>query len=361
MFFRHRWLFGPFQRRHFLDAIGVVFCMAILILILRCIGLSIAIFDPLGTALNSFKFSDGYFYAHQKMESQTLANPEVVIVDIAGCSSREEIAFVLDKVAAAEPAAVGLDVIFGPASALLKSGDDSLSTVLGRIKNLVTACNISPGYNEHSFFATGMIEGNISLPYDMVRSYTPGNGTMVGELLYAIGRKELIQERERLVDFRRVSTIIYTKDDDISVKELQNCIVLVGDTRDYRDYHRVPVNVNGQLRLSGVEIIAQELFTSLYGRYYREIPKTLTLLFGIILTWLFCALFVCRIFDNGLSFNGLRCLLAQLLAIIVFFAVGISLFFGLGWYLSPVWFLVGIGMAGLSGELYYLIIKRLKK
>lgn len=349
--------FGPFRKVHWLHSAGVMVIMAAIVLMLRLIGLSIAIFDPLGSAIDDFHFSDGYFYAHQRGDS-VFANPNVAIVDIAGCRSRAEIANVLEKVAEANPVVVGLDVIFAPSSAIDRAGDDSLLQAISHLPGLVTACNVFDGGEEHSFFAEFVSEGNVSLPYDIVRSYSSDKGSFVGEILRSFGREDLLEESTRLIDFSEVKTWKYGKDDPIPAAEVQDCIVLVGDTGDLRDYHRVPVKVNGKLRLSGVELYAQQLYTSLQGKRYSEVPVWINTAICLLLIWLFCALFICRIFDADMSFNGLRCLLAQIFAIMVFFAIGFAMFFGLGIYFPPVMFLVGAGLAGLAAELFYCISRK---
>ena len=354
-------IFAPVKRRHWWHAAVVVVVIAAMAFALRAIGLSLAVFDPLGQAIDQYHFSDGLFYARNKMTRLPQANPDVVIMDISGCHSRAEIAAVLDKVGSAQPAAVGLDIIFPDASSVLPEENDSLIRAISRLPNLVLACNESQGTEEHSFFSENFVEGNVAMEYDMVRSFHSGDGSFVGELLRKIGRPELMDQTERMIDFDRVHTYVYEHDNEIPSREVAGCIVLVGDKQDLRDFHRVPVSVNGNLRLSGEELLAQELYTVLCGKRFRECSFGLTMCLCILLTYLFCALVVCPLHDAKKPFNSLVCSLGLFILVILLTFLEYWVFFSLNIYWSPVWLFVGTGLAGLSAEVFYWIINRVKR
>ena len=339
----------------------MVIVIAALAFALRAIGLSLAVFDPLGQAIDQYHFSDGLFYAKNKITRQSKANPGVVIMDIGGCHSRSEIATVLNRIAAAQPAAVGLDIIFPKASTVLPEEDDSLILAISRLPNLVLASNESQGTDEHSFFSEGFAEGNVAMAYDMVRTFHAGEGSFVGELLRKFGRPELMDKAERMIDFDRVQTYVYEHDSEIPSREVAGSIVLVGDKRDLRDFHRVPVSVNGKLRLSGVELHAQELYTVLEGQRFRECGPGWTVMLCVLLTYLFCILIVCPVYDAKKDFNSLRCFLGLLILILLLTFLEYWVFFSLSLYWSPVWLFVGTGLAGLAAEAFYWIINRVKR
>lgn len=354
-------LFASVKKRHWWHAALVVIIIAALALGLRVIGLSIAVFDPLGQVIDQYHFSDGLFFAKNKMTRQPKANPRVIIVDIGGCNSRAEIATVLNRIAAAQPASVGLDIIFPKASSVLPEEDDSLILAISRLPNLVIASNESQGTDEHSFFSEGFVEGNVATDYDMVRSFHSSEGSFVGELLRFQGFPELMEETERMIDFDKVQTYVYEHDSEIPSREVAGSLVLVGDRRDLRDYHRVPVSVNGKLRLSGVELHAQELYTVLEGQRFRECGLGWTVMLCVLLTYLFCVLVVCPVYDAKKDFNSLRCFLGLLILILLLTFLEYWVFFSLSLYWSPVWLFVGTGLAGLAAEAFYWIINRVKR
>lgn len=349
------WLSGGYRRVHWWHAWVILLLIVIISFIARWVGLSVAFFNPIGEAFGDLHFSDGFFYSHNLGEKIGEPVPDLVIVDLSGLQSREEIAARLAEVAACHPAAVGLDVIFASASSVDRSADDSLSRVLARMKDrLVIAANRSAPMPEYSFFADdGYREGDVRLPDGVIRSFIPSKGSFAAEVLSVAGYPDIYSDQERLIDFKKADIYSYDPLEPLTAAGIQGKIVLVGDIGDLRDSHRAAVPINGKTRVSGVELFAQELFTLTCGTLYRQPSRWLEIVLAVVLVYLFLVFFVCRIFDYGKPFNGLLVGFWQLICIVILFFADWLLFFLAGIWLPPGTALIGLGFAGLAGELFY--------
>ncbi len=351
------WLSGGYRRAHWWHAGAILLLIVVFTCLLRWIGLSVAFFNPIGEAFGDLHFSDGFFYSHNIGVNVGEPVPDLVIVDLSGLQSREEIAARLSQVEACQPAAVGLDIIFAQASSVDRRADDSLSRVLVRMKDrLVIAANRTAPVPEFSFFSDGSYrEGDVRLPDGVLRSFVPSEGSFSAEVLSAAGYTDIYSNKERLIDFRKAELYSYPSTEHLTAAGLQGKVVLVGDIGDLRDSHRAAVPINGKTRVSGVELFAQEIYTLSQGNYYRQPSRWLDMVLAVLLVYLFLVFVVCRIFDQGKPFNGLLVGFWQLLFIVVLFFVDWMLFFRAGIWLPPGATLIGLGFAGFAGELFYWI------
>ncbi|GEM_PF-3197968 len=355
--------FGPFRKRHWLHGLAVVALMAAMLFVLYVVGLSMSIFNPLSEAIGGYKLSDGFFYALNLNKENIKPNPDVVIVDLNGLNNRGEIAHIIDEINSRKPAVLALDIIFPKAASVPPAEDSLLVEALKRTEHLVIAKNESAVSDEHSFFAEDICtlrnakEGNVTIASGMVREFACGPETFIGETLSAFNKAEL-PISPSLIDFQDISTYTYTYNgEEFLDDEIKDKIVLLGDRHDLRDFHSVPVIKEGSAKLAGIDIFAQALYTALIGQKYSQIGKGVSFIIALIFTYLFCSLFICRIFDSGQSFNGLKSNFLQIIAIL-FLGFVAFLLFKRGIILQIEWFLIGMGLAGLAAEIFYWILSK---
>ena len=150
----------------------------------RAVVVNTGALNPLSVALEQFEFSDIYFHWHRGHNAE--AESDLVLVDIRYLHDREEIATLLDSIAAHEPRLVALDVIFPPAVSLNAAADSHLSAAVAALgKKVVLAQNAVPlpegGWRiEQSFMTDNQhftsnhtpqpTQGFVNLPVSVVRT-----------------------------------------------------------------------------------------------------------------------------------------------------------------------------------------------
>ena len=129
------------RKGFWMDGFWITVLCILLTLALYLLGLSFSIFDPLGNTLDAFHLSDGFFFTHNNNRNP-VPNEGVVIVDIADCDSRAEISEIINRINAANPKVLAIDIIFGHAASLDKSADSLLVSALQNCQaNIVLARN----------------------------------------------------------------------------------------------------------------------------------------------------------------------------------------------------------------------------
>ncbi|MBR4805723.1 MAG: CHASE2 domain-containing protein, partial [Bacteroidales bacterium] len=217
------------------------------------------IFDPLSEAVGQYSLTDGYFFVQNSAKgAEVKANPDVVMVDLNGLSSRREIADIINQIESKKPALIALDIIFPKASGVSKEDDSVLVASLKNVENLVIAFNDSEKTHEHSFFVpeiAGVKEGNVNISASTVRSFSLSETSFVGRILEAANMKKA-ESGEQLIDFQKVNTFTYkyTENEGLALDdEIEGKIVLIGDRSDLRDSHNIPVVSSGVSKMTGVD------------------------------------------------------------------------------------------------------------
>lgn len=337
------------QRDFWLDGLWITVLSVSMTLVLYLIGLSLPIFDPLGDALDSFHMSDGFFYAHNS-DRNPVPNEGIVIVDIADCDSREEIASIVERINAACPKVLAVDIIFGP-SATLDHDTDSL---------LVNAFKSCPGHlvfakngDLHSFFSDELIclEGDVAMESGPIRTFSLEDN-FVGAIVRAAGLVLPVSDKDILIDYTRAETPVYTPDQVIRKDGIEGNIVILGDNSDLRDLHRVPSNLHGSNTVSGTLVYAQELYTLLSGRRFRELPKALNFIITIVLVYLFASLVGAPLKGHECKFDNLQMNVLQFVSFVIIFGIAYFLFWWFNLNVSLVWSLIGFTIVGLATEVY---------
>lgn len=233
------------------------------------------------------------------------SSDNVVICDI-GSASRKEIIEALEIIDSAEPAAIGLDIIFTQYGCQL---DTMLSETISSIRNLVRPISLS--YSEdsdevdltRSYFdevidpdkAYGVVNLDASSHMDIVRKFKtvfevddtaalPSFATAIANLAHP--------DSFTIDDFSEEETIYFPSIDFLTLNideleeyktDLKGKCVLVGRVSDYSDVHRTPIGNE----VSGTVIHAIILEQLLSGKRMIEIPNWVNYSVAFVLAYLF--------------------------------------------------------------------------
>lgn len=288
-----------FHRDHLLILLGAF----VLLGLLRFITFNVSFLNPVARALDAYSLSDLYFEI-QHFGKEPAESEAITIVDVTDCGDREELALLLERIAACEPACVGVDVIFEGLKAD-PAGNERLREVADLTReNTVFACKLIDYESDssrftsavRSFFAgeEAVREGYVNLMNNLdnrpVRELSlerkcldetvPSFATAVVEHYsgHDLGYKKKDQPiNYRAVKFRTVSP------DDIEEQAdfLENKIVLVGTVHEESDMHASPLG-----KMPGVMIQAYSVDT-LLGKHLRAVPRVWIWVLAFILSYLF--------------------------------------------------------------------------
>ena len=286
-------------------------CIAVMFIIAICgflsfIRVNLQVLNPFKEALESYELTDMYFSFHSKGKVPVYDDMSVVLVDVSSCKTRGEVADVIERINAAEPRLVALDIIFPDAVSADKEEDDRLVEALDKIENLVLACELrldsdSEYVLKRSFFAD-MIdaeEGAVSFPGKVIRSWCPlvvANGDTIPSFSKVIADRLSIPVPStcdgQLIDYAIVDTMTLEADKEWSADFLKGQVVLVGDVNDLRDTYQVPVTLKTSVRKSGVLIHKQILHTCFSQNYFKKVDQWLVYVVSILLLLIFAIVFI---------------------------------------------------------------------
>lgn len=357
-----------FKAKDFLYGAAITAIIALITGALALLGLSTRVFDPIGQAISNFHLSDSFFYSRSlHAGEQKEANPGVVLVNIADCDSREEIADIVNRINSASPKLLAVDVIFARYASASAAGDSALVAALSEAGKLILAQRWTRSAEEwtveRSFFADVIpcIEGDVNFTYGVVRefsdSFAAGNRVVpsfIGQIACEAGLKEGFGKQ--LINYNPVYTVMLTPEQLSDTSLLEDQIVILGDAGDLRDFHDIPVLMDGMPRASGMKIFAQCLYSLQPGNGFRECPSWLALLAGILLTYLFCTFFASPLFRVN-RFNGFWISVWQLLVMLLLVSLNYLLFWSMHFIMPLTWWLVGVGLAGLATEFFYFCMR----
>ena len=362
----------PFQKKDLLYGAFITGTCAIIVLLLALLGINLKVFDPVGKAIDSFQLSDGFFYAKSAgKEMKAKTNHGIVLVDIKDCNSREEIADVIDKINEGAPRLVALDIIFGKASTIAPEADSALVRALRQSPRLILAKRFVPdaqgGRFERSFMADQIacIEGDVNYDYGIVRRFAPEmvvDGVEHPSFVAQIAKQGGICDsfQAQLINYSPIRFITVRPDELPCNDFLKDQIVIVGDRNDLRDLHDIPVLMEGQPRTAGVNIALQCLYTLAPGNGFVTCRSWLSLLIGLVLTYLFVAFVVSPLFRT-IAYEGLIIFGVQMLALFITIGISYFLFWKFHVYVSLTYWFMGLAFSEVSGELVFAILKKIGK
>ena len=290
-----------FNLKTILKGLQVALCVTVVYVVAEWAGDKVEWLSPWGKAIKSYNLTDFYFWAHNRKESISHNGVSVVTVDISSCHSRKEVAEVINRINSAQPLVVGLDVIFPQVTSMDQAENDSLVAACSRIKNLVLAREYRPvsgtGHKiESSFFAKDINarEGAVSLPAGTIREWSPllvyGNDTIPSftKVIAEIADIPMPSVTTPiLIDYSICDTLTLRADQQWNPDYLEGQIVLVGDLKDLRDSHNIPISLNITTKEAGVNIHRKILHTAMHGKPIYRVPKWLMMLISSLLLWVF--------------------------------------------------------------------------
>jgi hypothetical protein len=314
-------------------------------------------FNPLETAIDDFHFSDIYFYWQR--DSSNEAKGDIVIVNAAYLHDRDEIATMIDSINAHKPRVVAVDIIFPKTVNELASSDSHLVAAFNACSNIVLALRAVPvskdDWNmERSFFADGHTEGVVNYSTSLVRTIDTAEvfgqkmfPTFAAQVVKQVG--ELPAEKERMIQFGGIDFMTWTPKEEFELDFLNNKIVIIGDTGDFRDWHDIPIGTTGRSRMSGVELHALSILTLLSPYHYRNFPVFWSKIIQIIIIYLFC--FCLHKLWPKTTLDNWKQGLFQIAFIVVLMMVCYLLFRAFYLVCSPALAIVGLGLAGFAKNL----------
>ena len=143
----------------------------------RALSFSTLFLDPVGQTLKGFRFTDSYFYIQNSSTDISEINTDIILFDISGCNSRLEIANAIQRLNNYGARVIALDIIFANNSVNEDFVNDSLTNVIARTNNLITASRVVPLVDtfivESSYFVekTNCTEACVNVEIETVRNF----------------------------------------------------------------------------------------------------------------------------------------------------------------------------------------------
>ena len=312
-----------------------------------------------------------YYYQIENIdENSSKKDTSIVIVNIAECYSREEIASVIEMVCAYEPQMIGIDVIFPKLTVSDPYADSILCQVIQSNSNrIVSACRVIANQHqdrvlyhiEKSFFVEDNLllnQGTINFTEESYRHrLVIGNDTLIA-MPSLIVKNITLDDTPRQVNFSNRDFKVIDFDSPFKPADIKGKIVLLGDIRDLRDFHDLPFPVNGSKRISGLHLLAYQTSSVLNSSWIKEASVWVEISIAIILTWLFT--FFCYWLCKGTphSPTPYQSMIMRItkISLVVFFAfIGYLIFTYSHYVLNLIFTMAGIAMISLSVDLYQII------
>lgn len=317
--------------------------------------------------VKDYKFSDLY-YSVANNSLPKINSDDIVLVAVDDLS-REEITALLYDIKAAEPKAVGIDVVFE----YQHDGDSSLIEITSS-PNIVMAEYFDPkednAIHKSYFCDTNHLShgGMVNLEDGVIRNYRMQfkvsdsvYPSFSAEVAYAAGYDIDNQESvETGIFFPTLG--FWTLESDMFIDQYESCaelikdkIVLVGDTANRFDLHQTPIGTMG-----GLMVHAAILETIIGEHDIRNTPTW----FNWLIAAVSCAVFVMLnlfLTDKKLATGKLLFRLAQILVLYFFFWVGCELFakHSLCVDFAPSLSMIAIGL--LAYDIYFGFVALCKK
>lgn len=341
------------------DTILATLSVFAVIWLLSLIPLNTGILNPFKTALKDLDFNDIAYAALNKNEGTPFDN-RIIIVNI-GNADRIGLAGMIEKIRAAKPKVIGLDVVFHAAQEPIP--DSLLRNMIQTTPNLVIASYINwkdKNNNEQEKENTGYfgaVSNNrgyanfIGEDGGTIRTFSPSeqiNGKKCLSFpiaILSIADQQLVTKLEKrkkefeVINYSRKEEQYMIIDgtalleDNIAPDFLKNKIVLMGyinpDPFNVEDKHFTPMNPNFAGKaipdMNGIVIHANILSMILDGKYIGEIPVWLFWIITILIAWLHVALFMRYYIEEHIWFH-LVAKLAQIFFAVLSVYIGIMFF-----------------------------------
>jgi CHASE2 domain-containing sensor protein len=347
------------------DTIFATIWVFLFIVILGSIPLNLGIMNPVKLGLKDFDFNDitysGAKRGQNRQKNDTL-DERVVIVNI-GYSNREEIALMIDKVAAGKPKVMGLDALFYEPRDPYQ--DSLISETFKRHKNLIVAQTLVLSGKEGdtvaatagNYISTASEYASVNLWDDSLRTiryclpifedhahkqYKSFAAALVGgydKEAYEVLEKKSHHNHKLIINYSRradrYQTIDYEKlmNDQFDDSMFAGKIVLFGfiddNTNNLEDKKFTPMNARYAGKsipdMNGIVVHANIISMALDKTYVKKVPLWGNLLLAILVCWLHMSFFIHYYLESHIWFH-LAAKIVQVLSAIFFVWLGIYLY-----------------------------------
>ncbi|TWI80508.1 CHASE2 domain-containing sensor protein [Lacibacter cauensis] len=337
------------------DTILATISVFLVIGLLGLIPINTGILNPFKTALKDLDFND-ISYSVLKKNAGTPIDNRIIIVNI-GNADRMGLALMIEKLRAAKPKAIGLDVEFnGPRE---PEKDSLMRYVVSNTPELVLASRLDwknktepldVGYfgifTKNSGYVNLIGEDGGTIRY--FSPFEKANDRLYKSFPAAIAEKANKEAFQHLLQRKRAFEVIhYTRtieqymvldgedviQDNIAPELLKDKIILMGyinaDPYNVEDKHYTPLNKKFAGKstpdMYGIIIHANIISMILDANYIREIPTWLFWIITILIAWLHVALFMRYYIEDHIWFH-LVAKLAQIFFAILSVYIGIVFF-----------------------------------
>jgi CHASE2 domain-containing sensor protein len=323
-------------------------------MLLGMIPINFYVLNPMKMALKDFDFND-IAYSRLVNNDRIKMDSQITIVNI-GKLDREEIGYLIEKIAAKQPEVIGLDALFEGERDTYK--DSVLRSVLQKTPNLVAGCYLIPNdtftIREDYFHAETPLKGYVNFVTETVgtrRLYSPFEvvdgkrfpsftSALVGEFNKEAFQK--LEKRKNAVEYinytRRVTKYPVIQPEEVLNDQfedylLKNRIVLIGylsdSPNDIEDKMFTPLNEKSAGKshpdMNGIVVHANILSMALSGNYIKKTPKWVAWLVAVLIGWIHMSLFIRYYLDNHIWFH-LVAKLAQVFSVIFFAYLGMIIY-----------------------------------
>lgn len=360
-------------------AIGVMIVIITLCLVVRSIGFSSSYLDPVSVVLNKFNITDSYFeIMNQNADEVMDFNDDVVLFDISNCYDRAEIADGIQRLHDCGAKVIALDVIFGP-NGRDTIANDSLQRTIARCKNVIAACRMVPNYDtfvkEESYFVkeTGCVEACVNVENEIVRTFSRtlqfGDTTLstyVHEII-KMAYPDIYEKWEARPDNTELINYKQTLFNKIHIynplfpEEVEGKIFLMGDFADLRDFHEIPVKIDGSRRICGTTIHGYSISTlTKEGRLIDNMSERDALILGLIISFIFCVIYV-MINEIYNDYSGFLSTSTQIIVMMSLVFISGYFFIEKQYNIRMLYALLGTGMGGYAAEIFYFLLLKWRK
>lgn len=415
--------------RYILHSIGIMLIIVTICAIVNELRYSSSYLDPVGQILGNFTMTDSYFQTeNDKSDREADVSSDIIMLDLAQCYSRADIAAGIEYMYNAGAKVIALDVIFGGAGNGDTLANDSLEHVISRCKDhVIAACRMVPQYDplqkvaaggdemniskfkkEESFFVknSGCVEACVNVENETIRKFYKTltfDDTTLSTFVHEIVRMahpdvynfwESREENEELIHYKQTTfekiLILEVLDivkaqkainamefedpmekklllqeiegNDIYFRDLiKDKIVLVGDYLDLRDFHDIPINIDGTRRICGTTIHGYAISTlTKPGRLINQMSEKDGLLLGLLYTFLYCFIY-CWINEKYNDVSGVLSTTLQIIMMLALVFLGGYLFIERQYNITLLYALLGTGLAGYAAEIFYFLLFKVEK
>lgn len=338
------------------------------LLLLMCVAMLCiqipAIAGPLDKLTDAFHVEDLYIYWTRDVvaEDATNAQSELVLVDVSGIETRGELAALLNSIADAQPRALALDLIFAPLSMADSAQDHQLLRALERFPQLILASHchtdLQGAHREHSFFVDSLsnaVEGESWLSGSVVRTFSPiikenNRPSFAYCIAEALHLNVTPTTEQQDICYLPSSVFTWTPaKEQMNTSFLRDKVIIVGDSKDLRDYHNVPLLTNANGRMPGMMIHLASVLTMASKHPINHMPAWLNILLQAVLLWVLCLLF-CMYNTDWVMSNWYQAGISLVFSIILM-ALGAYIFAFRHYTISMIYFLMGCPFASFAKDL----------